>query len=61
MIAEHLPGVSNPIRLPVDEFNGYLLAIVDKFNAQAGVTDHIDHRAHVEAEMRKAQRGRLQA
>jgi len=54
IIAEHLPGLGDPLRLSIDEFNGYLLEIVRKFESKNAAAGNVDHRAYVEAQMRKA-------
>tara|TARA_R100001082_G_C4334996_1_gene147414 strand:+ start:576 stop:731 length:156 start_codon:yes stop_codon:yes gene_type:complete len=50
-----LPGVGNPLHLPIDEFNGYLHQVLEilKREAKASSGGAMDHRAHVEAQMRK--------
>ena len=57
MIARHLPGVGNPLHLPVDEFNGYLRSVFDYLKRQAGDSapsaDSVDHRSYVEQQMRR--------
>ena len=57
IIAEHLPGLGDPLELPIDDFNGYLMEIVQKFENKNAAAGNVDHRAYVEAQMRKAQRG----
>lgn len=55
MIARNLPGVGDPMQLPIDEFNGYLRSIFDYLKQQAGDSGggaH-DHRSYVEQQMRR--------
>ena len=55
IIARHLPGIGNPLALPIDEFNGYLRSIFDYLKRQAGDSGGgaYDHRSYVEQQMRR--------
>lgn len=52
-LIKHLPGISNPLTLPIDEFNAYLFEIYDRLDREANTGGPIDHRSFVEAEMNK--------
>tara|TARA_R110001583_G_scaffold86545_8_gene226059 strand:- start:165 stop:359 length:195 start_codon:yes stop_codon:yes gene_type:complete len=54
--ARLLPGLGNPLLLPIDEFNRYLQMIpkiLESENGSPSEASH-DHRSHVEAQMRQA-------
>lgn len=57
IIAKHLPGVGNPWKLPVDEFNGYIEELGDYFKTQANQGGPVDHRTLVEDQMRNLGHG----
>tara|TARA_R100001460_G_scaffold23359_5_gene47106 strand:+ start:949 stop:1122 length:174 start_codon:yes stop_codon:yes gene_type:complete len=50
-----IPGIGDPLQLPIDEFNEYLSIILDHQREQAAPGGHAptDHRSHVEQQMRK--------
>jgi len=53
-LARLLPGVGNPMNLPIDEFNAYLQKLPGILEAEHGKSSEAhDNRAFVEAEMRK--------
>jgi len=54
-VARLLPGLGNPLALPIDEFNSYLQMIPRILEAENGSpSEHShDHRAHVERQMRQ--------
>ena len=56
VIAKHAPGAGNPMQLPIDEFNDYLLAIIEYFQKQTEEDNSQDHRTFVEQQMRKIHR-----
>ena len=57
VLAKHAPGIGNPLDLPIDEFNEFLIVLTDYFNAQQSDTENIDHRAYVEQQMRNLHNG----
>jgi len=50
-----LPGLGNPLNLPIDEFEKYLFEILEflKNENPSMPGDAIDHRSFVESQMRK--------
>jgi hypothetical protein len=54
IIAKHAPGVGNPLHLPIDEFNEYLIEISDHLSAMSGAESApTDHRSFVEQQMKE--------
>jgi hypothetical protein len=57
VLLRHLPGIGNPLHLPVDEFNGYLQEVFEHLKRQSDASagsGPMDHRAYVEQQMRRA-------
>mgnify|MGYP003625547890 FL=1 len=53
-IAKYLPGVGNPMSLPIDEFNGYLDEIIKMLKRESGSGSPVgDHRSFVDDQMRR--------
>jgi hypothetical protein len=48
-----LPGIGDPLQLPIDEFNEYLAQILDSQETAPGGPDPTDHRSFVEEQMRR--------
>lgn len=51
LVAKVLPGIGSPLKLSLRQFAGVIAALADDTNSQAG--PEVDHRAAVEAHMRK--------
>ena len=49
IVAKLLPGIGNPLELTMKQFNG----ICENLSKESTHTDGSDHRANVEAEMRR--------
>jgi len=55
IIAKNLPGTGNPLHLPVDEFNDYLIEIGEYYEQQNKAmqsSNSVDHRSFVEQQMK---------
>lgn len=56
VLLRHMPGLGNPLELPIDDFNGFLRQTILHLERQSDRKNQngpVDHRALVEQQMRK--------